>query len=207
MYWTIFALLALAPPAPAAEPDTKAVAAANNRFAVDLYGRLAGKEGNLFFSPYSVSTALAMTSAGARGDTLKQMASTLHLPRYQLSVANSLWGQKGYPFLPEFRRLQREQYGAPLHEVDFADAARAAKAINSWVEEHTRNKIKDLVSPDMLGEDTRLVLTNAIYFKGDWAAKFKKGDTREGPFHVSAAKQVKAPLMSLEARSGPFKYH
>lgn len=227
MPWTTAALLALAPLAPA-DPDTKAVVAASNRFALELYGRLARQEGNLFFSPFSVSTALAMTSAGARGDTLSQMASALHLPGqeqlhsanaallrqlngwrrpYQLSVANALWGQKGSPFVPEFLRLQRERYGAPLREVHFADADRAARAINSWVNEQTRRKIHELVTPGHFGPATRLVLTNAIYFKSDWAAKFRRDETRPGPFLVSAAKQVKVPLMSQTTGKGVFRYH
>jgi serpin B len=205
--------------------DAKAVAAANNAFAADLYSKLAAKEGNLFFSPNSIETALAMTYAGARGKTADQMAAVLHLtagdekvhtafgafmkdlnaekgpdgkPRgYQLSVANALWGQDGYGFLPEFLKTVKTNYGAGLSEVDFVkDTEGARKTINTWVEKETRDKIKDLIPEGVLDASTRLVLTNAIYFKGDWAEKFKKEDTKDKPFHLGGGKDVKAPMMN-----------
>lgn len=139
-----------------------------------------------------------MTYAGARGNTAKQMAEVLHfnseqekLPaifaemikdinargtqgNYQLSVANALWGQKGYKFLKEFIDLVNDNYGAGLNEVDFKNATEEArKIINTWVEEKTNGKIKDLIPKGILNNLTRLLLTNAIYFKGNWAAKFK----------------------------------
>src|SRR4051812_1981291 len=189
-----------------AAADQAAVVRGTNRFGLELYARLRQREGNLFLSPYSISAALAMTSAGARGRTLEQMANTLHLPEqerlhpavadlirevngegkekrgYQLSTANALWGQKGYPFLPEFLKLTRRHYGAGLHEVDFAGATeQARRTINAWVEKETRDRIKELLKPGVITGDARLVLTNAIYFKGDWASQFKKDRTREEP--------------------------
>src|SRR5262249_52987667 len=156
--------LALALPAAAASFDKPAqpvppkvtaamrqVSAGSNAFALDLYARLRGQDGNLFFSPYSLSSALAMTYAGARGDTAAEMARVLHLPaappalhagqadllrlfvgsgakrQYQLSVANALWGQKNYGFLPDFLNLTRTHYGAGLREVDFQGATEAAR--------------------------------------------------------------------------------
>src|SRR5205823_3266265 len=132
-----------------------AVVRGNNAFAFDLYARLRGQDGNLFLSPYSISTALAMTYAGARGETAGEMAKVLHFPGgdrlplafaalvkevgaphkgYQLSTANALWGQKGYPFRPEFLKLVKDEYGGGLEELDFADSERARQTINRWVE-------------------------------------------------------------------------
>jgi serpin B len=207
--------------APKAPPADKAEAVkGNNIFALDLYGRLRGREGNLFLSPASISTALAMTYAGARGETANQMASTLHFTLdqehlhpalgallydldgggkkrgYQLSVANALWGQKGYPFLPEFVTLAHDNYRAGLEEVDFVGATEQARqTINAWVERQTQDKIKDLLQEGVLSSDTRLVLTNAIYFKGNWASQFPKDRTQDGPFQVTAQEKVTVPFM------------
>jgi serpin B len=207
-------------------PDTRAVVKGNTAFALELYGKLRAKEGNLFLSPFSVSTALAMTSAGARGETLDQMASTLHLPPqkelhpanaallrqvnaggkkrgYELVTANALWGQRGYHFLPAFVKLNKDNYGAGLREVDFAgDTEGARRTINAWVEKETKDKIKDLLGPGVLDSMTRLVLTNAIYFKGDWLRQFKKDATREEAFQLGGGKSVKAPLMHQTGKFG-----
>jgi serpin B len=215
---------------PAAKADIPVIAKGDNQFALDLYAKLRGAEGNLFFSPYSISTALAMTRAGARGDTAAEMDKTLHftLPEdklqpafgalvkevngdpadakrgYQLSTANALWGQKGFAFNADFLKLVNGNYGAGLNEVDFKNATEQARgAINAWVEKETRDKIKDLLHQGDLTPDTRLVLTNAIYFKGDWAAPFKKELTKEEPFHLTADKKADAPLMH---RTGEYKY-
>jgi serpin B len=210
-------------PAPA---DT-AVVSGNNAFAFDLYGQLRSTEGNLFFSPYSISAALAMTSAGARGQTLDEMTKAMHYPEqeqlhpgfkslgarlngapgekrgYQLSTANALWGQKNYGFKAEFLQLTRDHYGAGLQEVNFAQPEEARKTINAWVEKETKDKIKDLIKPGNITVDTRLVLTNAIYFRGDWVSQFKKDQTKEEPFFLADGKQVKTPLMH---QKGTFNY-
>ena len=204
--------------------DVTAVVEGNNRFALDLYARLqADQPANLFFSPSSLSTALAMTYAGARGDTASQMAKVLHftLPPeklhpafaslrmalvedaakrgYQLTVANRLWGQQGYHFLPGFLATTREDYGAELAEVDFAaQTEKARQQINAWVEEQTQAKIKDLIPPGALASLSRLVLTNAIYFKGDWSQPFKKAFTGEAPFHVTSRQTLDVPMMHQE---------
>ncbi len=219
-----FALAASA--ARAAEPPAAAVIAGNNQFAVDLYGRLNGQPGNLFFSPYSISAALAMTSAGAAGETGKQMGDVLHftVPElqlhqamaglrdamladakrgYQLRVANRLWGQKGYDFLPEFLQTTNKYYGAELGVVDFAKQTEAVRQeINAWVEKQTEDKIKDLLARGVLDPMSRLVLTNAIYFKGDWQHQFNRKVTKDAPFHVSADKDVTVPLMQQTEQFG-----
>jgi serpin B len=202
----------------AAVPDVNAFAAANTAFAFDLYGRLKETGGNLFFSPYSISTALAMTVSGARGATAAQMALVLHLPAdanataafgqlqkslqeeaqksgCQLNIANALWGQKGHPFLESFLAVTRAGYGAGLKEVDFAQSEEARQTINAWVEQQTKDKIKDLIGPGVLDPQTRLVLTNAIYFKGDWASQFKKENTADANFFPAPGKSVKVPMM------------
>lgn len=221
LWVTACAFLSVGQSATAADApiDTSAVAKENNRFAFDLYAQLRSREGNLFLSPASISTALAMTYAGAGNDTARQMASTLHFTLeperlhsafaslikgwsgdgskrpYQLSVANSLWGQKNFGFRDDFLKLTRDHYGAGLQEVDFAATEEARRLINSWAEKETQGKIKDVLQPGDVDSFTRLVLANAIYFKGDWAYQFKKDDTRPGPFHVAAGKDVNAQIM------------
>jgi serpin B len=210
---------------PAASAAT--VARDGNAFALDLHARLrAAQEGDLFFSPQSLSTALAMTYAGARGDTAAQMARTLHLslPQdqvpaayaallqalnvgddagYRLSVANRLWGQRGEGFLDEFLAITRRFYGAELGQVDFRTDAGAARAeINAWVLRQTADKIRDLIPEGALQPTTRLVLTNAIYFRGDWATQFAKEATTEQPFHVTADRTLGVPLMFAKMRVG-----
>jgi serpin B len=215
-------------PGAPAEDRAEAVKGAN-AFALDLYRRLRGADGNLCFSPASVSTALAMTYAGARGPTAEEMAKTLHFTLGQdrlhpalgallddlnragrargsrLAVANALWGQKGHGFLPEFLGLTREHYGAGLQEVDFrGDSEGARRAINAWVEQQTQDRIKDLIREGVLDDNTRLVLTNAIYFKGDWASAFRKDSTRNAPFRLGGAEKVDVPLMWQSGTFGHF---
>jgi serpin B len=199
--------------------DTTMLVAGNTAFAADLYARLRKDKGNLFLSPFSISTALAMTAAGARGQTLAEMRKVLHLPEdpnpafsqllapmhsvppglkraYELSVASALWGQKGLPWKPEFIELTRKFYGAGLSEVDFAETEAARKVINDWVAAQTREKIKDLIGPGVLDRDTRMVLTNAIYFKSAWFFPFNKGATQTQPFTLADGTKVDAPLMT-----------
>jgi serpin B len=228
---TLAALLAvlLAQSAPGAEPaSAPTLVAGNTAFALDLYVRLKSADGNLFLSPYSISTCLAMTYAGARGETARQMAQVLHLQSappevaksfaalqgklneaqggggIELSTANGLWAQKQHVFLPAFLATARDLYRANLTEVDFSTAAEPARReINDWVSAQTRGKITDLLQPGVLNSATRLVLVNAIYFKGRWAEPFKPSQTAADFFTVSATQKVQAPLMHLKAR---FRY-
>jgi serpin B len=214
-------LLVPAARVPAAADDQQALTAGNNQFAVQLYQALSSEDGNLFLSPFSISSALAMTYAGARDGTAAEMSKTLQFkldpprlhpafdalnrrlndtskPRgYQLSVANSLWAQQGFQFLPEFTDLNKKYYGAGFREVDFAGATeKARQTINGWVEEKTNNKIKELLKKGILNSLTRMVLVNAIYFKGTWAQQFDKAGTTEAPFHLDEKKEVKVQMMS-----------
>lgn len=197
----------------------------NNDFGLAIYQQLAaGQKGNIFFSPNSIHAALAMTATGARGNTAAQMSKTLRLPGqnphgayagllkqlkppaqggYELRVANALWGQKGYPWLKDFLDTTKANYDAGLRQVDFMTATEAARrTINAWVEGQTNQKIKDLLKPGVLKPLTRLVLTNAIYFKGDWASQFDKKLTRSMPFKLSASGTTKAPMMFQKAKFG-----
>jgi len=220
----------------------KSTVKGNNQFALQLYQKLRGGEGNLFFSPYSISTALAMTYAGARGETAEQMAETLRFPtsadvldkmgisgaaltqqefaevfgaiikdlnarggteKYELRVANALWGQQDYRFLPSFTGLVEAEYGGKLQALDFVTAAEPARqTINAWVEKQTNGKIKDLISRGVLNAMTRLVLTNAIYFKGNWARQFEPDRTQEAPFTLTDGKKVQVPMMNQKASFG-----
>jgi len=209
------------------DPNRAAVADSTNAFALDLYAQLRQHSGNLFFSPDSIATALAMTYTGARGETAAEMAKTLHftLPPdqlgsamgaalrdlnaphtgYQLRVANALWAQQEYDILPDFLKSTERDYGAALERVDFRDAPEAARqTINHWVEQKTEDKIKDLIGPGVLRPQTKLVLTNAIYFKGDWETQFDKAQTKPDDFHVSASQTIQAPLMHREGRFNYF---
>lgn len=204
--------------------DPSPVVTGNNQFGRELFAQLTPKPGNVFFSPFSVSTALAMTATGARGATYEEMAKVLHLPTgnaaagfaallpklqsdpnsgFELRVANAIWGQQGFPFKPEFTAGISGNFGGALKPVNFADTATAARTINAWVEEQTNNRIKDLIDPTMIDSQTRLALTNAIYFLGKWESAFDKTLTADQPFFTSAGKSVTAALMQ---QSGHFAY-
>ncbi len=204
------------------DPDVASLVQGNSDFATNLYQRLAEKETdkNLFFSPYSISNALAMTYAGAKGNTAAEMKAMLRFqlepkrlhpafrklilelhgqgkPRpFQLAVANRLWGQKDYGFSPNFLKTGADFYLAGLEEVDFINnTEESRKAINAWVEKQTKDKIKNLIPPGVLNQDSRLVLTNAIYFKAVWMTPFNVKQTKPGPFHLTGGKAVTVPMM------------
>ena len=210
------------------EQFNQALVKGNAEFALNLYGTLREKEGNIFFSPYSISSALAMTYLGARGETAKQMASVLRLPAdqgeamqafaavnkslnreganryYQLDVANSLWGAKGAGFLDAFLKAAQDGYGAGLRELDFEkDAEGSRQAINNWIEQKTEEKIKDLLPPRSIDATTRLVLTNAIYFKSAWLLPFEERMTQPSDFTLEKGQKVTVPLMQ---KTGGFPY-
>ena len=209
------------------DKDIGTVAEANNSFALDLYARLKEQDGNLFFSPYSISSALAMTMSGARGQTEQEMARILHLKQareklhpadgalierlkapadapYQLRIANRLWGQEGLTFRREFLNLTQEFYGAALAQVNFAGAAaEACRKINAWAEEETAGLIKELLQPNAVA-GASLVLTNAVYFKGTWTSRFDSGSTTPQPFFTAPEKSVEVPMMTQEAKFGHF---
>ena len=218
---TLLAYAVRGEPSPAAR--------SGNEFALALYEQLADAESgkNLFFSPTSISTALAMAYGGAKGATATEMRKALHfeldgarlhaamgtLARsltartegYELALANALWGQKGYPFLESFLDLNQKYYGARLEELDFQTAHEEARVtINRWVEQQTNDRIKDLLARGSVTPATRLVLTNAIYFKGSWKVQFDPEHTRTETFHLASAGEVKVPLMHLRDQRFPY---
>ena len=202
----------------------------NTQFALDVYTKLAKEnEGNVFLSPWSISSALAMTAEGARGDTLEEMRDVLYLAdddtvrrssfaaiynqinkkdkEYKLHTANALWAQYDYEFLSEYIDVVEEYYGGKVTNVDFKTNAEGARQmINDWVEEQTNDKIKDIIPPGMLGPLTRLVLSNAIYFKGTWVLEFDKKDTYDEDFMVTDSKTIKAPMMMRTDKDAKFNY-
>jgi serpin B len=217
--------IAPAAQADAAEEDDQAVVHGNSAFAFDLYSELKGTEGNLFFSPFSVSVALAMTYAGARIGTEEQMARVLHfdLPQdrlhgafstlsdpspddggSRLMVANALWAQEGYDFLDEFLALADEHYDGGFREVDFQGVTeRARQTINEWIASQTEGTIEKLLHPGDLDPAVALVLTNAIFFKGTWLGRFEPRHTQDGPFRIDLENDVMVPMMH---RTGRFAY-
>ena len=208
--------------------DALALARNNTAFALDLFGQVRGEDGNLFFSPYSVSTALAMTAAGARGATAAEMRDALHfsldperLPSafqslaarlealeaadgIALRIANSLWPQVDYPLLETYVEQIRTAYGGAIQAVDYVQAAEAARqTINRWVEARTEDRIKNLIPEGVLTAMTRLVLVNAIYFKGDWTQPFDPDRTADAPFRTLDGNRVTVPMM---AQQTDFRY-
>jgi len=212
---------------PGADP-ARELASGNSAFALDLYQALRDRPGNLFISPYSVSSALALTYGGARGNTATQMAEALHFGLeggslheafgslngdlkergtpggIELSLANALWGQKDEKFLDSFTDLGRKHYGAELRSMDFAgDPGGAVEEINTWASDETGGKITDLIEPGMLNAATTLVISNATYFNGGWASKFESKKTWEEPFWVASDSSAMVDMMHQTRR---FRY-
>ncbi len=204
----------------AGTPQVQYVVDGNTRFALNLYSQLATNSGNLFFSPYSISTCLAMLYAGASANTELQMSEVLGFGTNQqqfaslfgqlqaeiqadqatnaieLNVANALWLQEGFPFLSAFLETATNQYQASVGQADFVtQAGEVTQEINNWVAKQTQDKIQNIVPPDAIGPATRLVLANAIYFLGAWTTSFEETNTFTGPFYLSGTTVVQAPIM------------
>jgi serpin B len=194
----------------------------NTAFALNLFGQLAAQQptANIFFSPYSISTCLGMLYAGARGDTASQMAEALDFSTNQavvgpefgalqaylnaqqstngadLSVANGLWAQASFPFLPSFLANVSTNYGASVQSVNFVtNAPQIRDQINEWVADKTEDMIPNLLSQGSLNAATRLVLVDAIYFKGGWTSIFNTNDTMTAPFFGAAGQIGYVPMM------------
>ncbi|MCK4800987.1 MAG: hypothetical protein KAS84_03280, partial [Anaerolineales bacterium] len=180
--------------------DLIKLAEGNTAFTLDLYQQIKSTPGNLFYSPYSISSALAMTYAGSEGKTAEEMAAAMHflLPQeslhsafngldhmltslaeieipegegdpFQLNIANSLWGQEGFHFESDFLDILAENYGAGLRLLDYiSQPEESRQTINQWVSDETKEKIQNLIPQGAITSDTRLVLSNAIYFKATW---------------------------------------
>ncbi len=203
----------------------------HNGFAIDLYKNLAQTNGNIFFSPFSIYSALAMTSEGADGQTLQEMAKTLKLDQLasvtdirplildqlnqlnnskgiELAVANRLWGHRGYQFDKSFMQILEDSYQAKLVRIDFVTAPDIArKTINSWVEKKTKDRIKDLLAEGIITQLTRLVLVNAIYFKGDWKIPFDPKRNRTLSFFNGGTQDTqKASKVEMMSNNKKFLY-
>jgi serpin B len=194
---------------------------ANNQFGIDVLQKLAEEEdGNIFISPYSIFTALSMTYEGARGNTADEMANVLHLPdkdrerlgsfakvqndinkgstEYDLSTANAIWPQEGGNFKELFLNTIKQYYYGKVQELDYdTDPEACRKTINDWVENQTKDRIKDLIPRGVIDTLTYLVLTNAIYFKGEWVYEFDEDDTEEKTFHAPSG-DVRTDMMHLK---------
>ena len=212
--------------------DIASLVRGDSEFAFDLYRLLSEGDENLFFSPHSISVALAMAYAGACGDTEREMAAALSflLPQerlhpafnaldlaltdpgrvapeetgdaFQFNIANSLWGQDGYQFLAPFLDTLAENYGASMRLVDFQrDPEGVREVINGWVADQTNDRITELLPRGIIDAATRLVLTNAIYFKASWVFPFPKENTADGPFHLLDGRTVQTPMMKLDKRT------
>lgn len=222
--WALWGCIFLLTPGEVATAQLQPVVAGNTEFALNLYAQLAPTSSNLFFSPYSISTALAMTYAGAASNTAAQMAQIMgfgtNQPQFatnfgelqdqleaaqatnavQLDIANALWTQEGFPFLTSFLDTVSNQYQASINQANFlTNAAAAVQQINSWVEQKTQNKIRNILSG--LPPLTVLVLANAIYFQGIWTESFAVSNTINAPFSVTTNSQIEVPLMHQLAGS------
>ena len=202
---------------------------ANNKFAFELYLELDKNEnGNIFYSPYSLSSALAMTYEGAKGQTADEMKSVFHFPEtntlrtnfaaiynninkkdkpYELRTGNALWAQQDYSFLKEYTDKVEKYYGGKVENLDFIRKTEISRQmINTFIEEQTNNKIKDLIPQGALTPLIRLVLTNAIYFKGTWTWEFDKSDTHDQDFKITSANIIKTPMMFMDNDKAKFNY-
>lgn len=214
--------------------DLPALVQGQNALAVDLYRQLrrlpAFQGKNIIFSPYSILSALAMAYAGASGETKAQMARALRIAladgRFhaasgallkslaaamqaglKLHVANALWPQRDHPFLKSFLQLVTTHYGRRVFPQDFKARAEAARQrINAWVAEMTMGRIRDLIPRGGVTALTRLVLTNAVYFKGDWRVKFDSKMTRDADFTLQNGRKIKVKMMRLTARGRPIAH-
>ncbi len=190
---------------------------ATSTFAIELYSQLREREKNLFFSPFSIFTALAMVYAGARGSTAKQMEQTLHIPLEQhqfhmalknllrilrsdesnkdtiLSIANLLCVKDGYDLLEKFLWTIEDNYDAPIWKLDFSLEVESCAKINAWVSEQTRGKIKNII--DAIHPEMRIILINAIYFKGEWEKTFDKKYTKDERFKLINGEKLLVPMM------------
>lgn len=196
----------------------------NNKFAFDLYKNLSSGKGNIFVSPYSVFSALAMTAEGAQGKTLTEMQNVLGLNKtsssdylgiaksmesnknFELVVANRVWGKVAGDYTPSFVKKLKQSYDSDFITLDFVKKAEPSRiTINKWVESKTKEKIKDLIPQGSINEATELILTNAIYFKAKWSNVFESDQTKVGDFTLADKKIVKTPLMRQSAHFSYFE--
>jgi len=199
-----------------------------NQFALDFFKQASlDEKGNIFFSPFSLSTAMGMTYAGAKGVSQDQIAKVFHFApnsekfhkqqgnilkrlnaktdSVQLNIVNSLWAEKTYPFKGSYSTLMKKAYSAKVRPMDFINKPEESRlTINRDIYKSTNEKIKDLLPLGSLNNLTRLVLTNAIYFKGEWKIKFQKERTSEANFHITPQNVIKCKMMGVKSE---FNYY
>lgn len=220
-------------PAGPLSENVKAVVQANNQFAFDVYSCLAGDSGesggNIFFSPWSISSSFALTYEGARGNTADEIRGVFHFPSsldtlrkgylelshslnggdsgFTLNTANALWAEKTYSFLPDYVSNANRYYGAKTTNLDFVNNPdRSRNTINSWVEEKTKHKITDLIPEGGIDPSTVLVITNAIYFKGTWLKQFDPDKTTEEDFVLGDGTTLRVPMMTRTDKDAEYWY-
>jgi serpin B len=214
-----------------AESDPRVSSQANsiNKFSAKMYSELAKEEGNLFFSPYSITAALGMTDAGAKGETDLQIRKVLQVDlsgedfhagingldyslkshsqsteNLELNIVNSIWSQKDLMLQVNYLDLLSRHYDAGVNILDFMQEPEPSRLIiNEWVSEQTHERIKDLLPEGSITNETRLVLTNAIYFLADWLIKFDDANTANQAFTRLDGSKVTVPMMNL--REEPVK--
>ena len=203
------------------ESSVESVIDANNNFAFDIYEKLTSEnseDDNLFLSPFSISSAFALTYEGAKGETADQIGSVFYFPdnienlrngyldfntginagdpEYDLEVANALWAEETYQFLEDYINTAETYYSAETTNLDFINQPEESRVtINDWVAEKTNNKIEDLIPEGMIDSLTRLVITNAIYFKGTWVLQFDENMTAEADFTTPSGEIVTVDMM------------
>ncbi|MDD4300483.1 MAG: serpin family protein [Methanomicrobium sp.] len=214
------------------EESAYAVADATNNFAFSLYKTLNDENSvdtNLFYSPFSISSAFALVYEGAKGQTADEINSVFFFPEsietlrngfmeinkginagdseYNLSVANALWAEKTYPFLDSYINAANDYYSAKTVNLDFINSPEKSRfIINEWAEEKTGEKIANLIPEGMINPLTRLVITNAVYFKGEWVKQFDINETKEALFTTASGKSVKTELMQRTDKNAVFGY-
>lgn len=190
----------------------------NNQFAFDLYSKYKSQEDNIFFSPYSISSALAIAYEGARGQTAEEIKNVFYFSnnseimhagflsinnkmndknnQYNLSVANALWVQKDYNLLQEYTNNSEKYYGGKVINLDFVrETEKSRITINGWVENKTNNKIKDLIPQGQISTSTKLIITNAVYFKANWSQRFLAEETKDREFNINSEEKKTVPTM------------
>jgi len=210
------------------EQGVRTISVANNKFAFELYFKLKEEKNNIFFSPLSIQNAFLIVYEGAKENTEEEIEKVFYLPedknltrsnfakiyreinkkdkKYVLYTANALWVQEGFKILKDYMEIVKDYYMAEIQNLDFVkEPENSVNIINSWVLEKTKDKIKDLISKDAIGPLTRLIITNAIYFKGKWLKEFDKEKTKEEDFWISENDKVKVPMMHMEGEM--FNYY
>jgi serpin B len=211
---------AVAEPLPPPTAEAKTAAAASTHFGIDLFAKLRQRPGNLLISPYSIHTAMAMATEGAAGPTADELNRALHIDDkvrngqqkfharlrspgkhgFELAVANRIWADKKFTLAPDYQQQLARMFLSDLERLDFSNPNAAADAINAWVSDRTHKRIPTILTADNVQPPTVVVLTNALYFKGDWDHPFKRSATLEGDFFTAPGKKTRAMLMNQKEK-------